>query len=517
MSYIITTYPGLPVTGNHTIRGKRVSVADWRSLVSWFHSGRCSLDRQRCEALLQVARQFDAQLHRPLDRLDFEGCTVVEAFGQIHYIADHGLLELGAGVRDRAGKPLPLEVNVCLLPALKGTYWLVLLLDAWCIQWRSADSDAFLPQDAQEALFLRTLRRLLDADLRFRLVRRAIGPMLLGAELYRLALRSRVGEFNSEHAQLVWQHQDAFTEVARVHPKLLPVLTLLLRAGALDGDPPTAADVLCKMRVALDARLPKPAWRWLVKHGIRFLIPFGVPRLELDAMAALLRDLGAAGFPPPPSRRFLQSWRSLNGAIDGKDKWCVLPVRIRRAMLAEAARRAALPGFADWCGEAERVMFAVTTPNDSVADLPKRCGYAWLKKRASEIERREHLRHAVASLQWSSPLGELRIGNRRVVPLLSGCELFDEAMYMRSCLADYAKVCVDCNALLFSVRDEHGQPVANLLFRRNPHARWEFIEAKRRFNRLPGDGILKLGTAVAAMLQSSAAANFIFQLDPEAS
>lgn len=518
MSHIITTYPRLPVKGNHTIRGKRVPVSDWRSLVHWFGSGRCGLDLQRREALLQVARQFDGLLHRPLDRFDVDDCAAVEVFGQIIYTIDQELLELGAGMRDRAGRPEPLPVNVCLLPALKGTNWLALLLDAWCVPWRSGEGDSFLPRDAQEALFLRTLRRLLDADCRFRFVRRAIGPLLLGAGLVQLALRSRVGEFDSDHVQLVWRHEGAFAEVARVHPKLLPVLTLLLRAGALDGDtPPTAADVLRRMRAALAARLPAPAWRWLILHGVRFVADLGDPRLELDAMVAVLSELAACDFPPPPASRFMQAWRSLNGKLECTGAWCSLPKRIRRVLLAEAARRAALPGFADWCAEAERVMFAITTPGDKVADLPKRCGYAWLKRRAAEIERREQRRHAVAGLQWESPLCGLRVGNRQVVPLTSGVEMFDEAMFMRSCLADFAMSCSEGRALVFSVRDEQGRPVANLLYRRDAHARWEFVQARRRFNRLPGQGLLRLAEAVGGLLQSTAAANFIFQLDPEAS
>lgn len=503
---------------NHTVRGMRISTADWRLLVALFRSERCGLDGQRQQALLQAARQLDAQLNRPLERFDLEGCSVVEVFGQIGYIAGHDQRALGCSMRDRAGAPYPINVNVSLLPALNGTTWLAMLLDALCISWRTGEGGSFFAGDAQEALFLRTLRRMLEADARFRLVRRKIGLLLLGPDFHALALRSRVGEFDAIHVTRVWQHHDAFTEVARVHPKLLPVLTLLLRSGAFHGEPlPTAADVLRRMRAALAARLPGAAWRWLVRHGVRFLMAFGRPRLELGSLVAVVSELAAAGFPPPPSRRFMQSWRSLNGALEGKGKWCVLPVRIRRAMLAEADRRAAMPGFAEWCGEAERIMFAVTTPGDSVVELPKRCGYAWLKKRAAAIERREQQRHALAGLQWSCPIGEVCIGNRSVVPLQNGIAMFEEALYMRSCLAEYAKPCSEGRALVFSVRDEQGRPVANLLFRRNAHARWEFAQAKRRFNRLPGDGLLALAGVIGALLQSTVAAKTFVQLDPEAS
>lgn len=518
MSQSINSLRDPRARANHTVRGMRMSTADWRLLAALFRSGRCGLDGQRQQALLQAARQLDAQLNRPLERFELEGCSVVEVFGQIGYIADHDQRALGCSMRDRFGAPYPIDVNVSLLPALNGTTWLAMLLDAWCIDWRSSEGGTSFAEDAQEALFLRTLRRMLEADARFRLVRRKIGLLLLGPDFHALALRSRAGEFDADHATRVWQHHEAFAEVARVHPKLLPVLTLLLRAGAFDGEPPpTADDVLRRMRAALAARLPGAAWRWLVRHGVRFLLPFGRPRLELGAMVAVAGELAAAGFPPPPSARFMQSWRSLNGALEGKGKWCVLPVRIRRGMLAEAVRRAALPGFAEWCGEAERVMFAVTTPGDSVAELPKRCGYAWLKKRAAEIEYREQMRHALAGLQWPCPIGEVRIGNRSVVPLQTGIAMFEEALYMRSCLAEYAKPCSEGRALVFSVRDDQGRPVANLLFRRNAHARWEFAQAKRRFNRLPGDGLLALAGVIGALLQSNAATKKSVQLDPEAS
>ncbi len=517
MSHIVSSAPALPEKGNHTVRGQRLSVADWRSLVSVFRSGRSGLDEQRRQALVQAARQFDAALHWPFDRFAFDGGTAVEVFGQVVYLADHARREVHAGLRDSSGVPQWLPMNVSLLPSLNGTTWLAMLLDAWCLPWRTGEGGSAFASDAQEALFLRTLRRMLDADDRFNAVRRVIGPLLLGGELYALALRARSGWFDSEHASLVWQHQDAFAEVARVHPKLLPVLTLLLRGAAIGGEPPvTAADVLHRMRVALAGRLPGGAWRWLIRHGTRFVEGFGKPRLELSALLAVLSALDECDFPPPPARRFMQGWRSLNGVLERKTTWCVLPVRIRRALLAEASRRAASPSFADWCREAERVMFAVTTPGDTVPDLPKRCGYAWLRRRAIDIEAREQIRHALAGLAWSSPVGEVRFGNRSVLPLLRGIDLYDEAIYMHSCLADYAKPCSEGSALVFSVRDEQGRPVANLLYRRSEQGRWQFAEAKRRFNRLPGEGLLKLADAIAAMLQSSAATNSLFQLDPEA-
>lgn len=518
MNHFNTALHAAAPTRNHTVRGQRLSVADWRCLPALFRSGRCGLDAQRRVALLQAARLLDAQLCHPVERYALHDCHVVEVFGQVAYLTDNDCLVVGAGMRDPQGGLYPTEANVSLLPALHGTTWLAMLLDAACVPWRSGEGGTPFANDGQEALLLRTLRRMLEADGRFRRMRRVIGPRLLGPELHALALRSRVGECDSDHATLVWQHADAFAEVARVHPKLLQVLTLLLRAGALQGEqPPTAADVLRRMRAALAERLPGPAWRWLIRHGVRFLVDLGKPRLELGAVVAVLGDLAAIGFPPPPSPRFMQGWRSVNGVLETKGQWCVLPPRIRAVLLAEARRRAPLPGFSDWCGEAERIMFAVTTPGDRLADLPKRCGYVWLTKRTAEIERREQLRHAVAGLRWSSPIGEVRFGNRRVLPLLTGVDMFNEAMYMRSCLADFALPCSQGKALVLSVRDEAGRPVANLLFQRSARSRWVFVQAKRRFNQLPGAGLLALADAMGALLQSSAATNSLPQLNPEAS
>ncbi len=499
-------------SGNRTAFGRRLTVADWRQLPALLSEGRSTLDMKRRVALLDASRQLDAWLSCGPSAYDECAIHRVEVFGVLSYARiDGSSPEVRGEFRDMNGKLLPLKVNFSLLPALKGVWWLGVVLDAWGVPWRSEPPLSPEPADEQERRVLSILRRMLDADVRFRRLRAELAQLVLGDELLSLAVRSRIPLLDKWHVNLVMTYRAVYEEVARVHPKLLPLLTLWLRDfGPLcrqmvkDGKSP--AQMFSDFRRLTVAGMPSRSWTWLVRNGLGFLVSQPHVQVRFIGVRELLREFMAIGLKSPPPARLVRSWLALNGR-NVKAGWAPIPVSVRRVLVREAHARKTLPGFDGWCKDAQLVMFATTDPAAPFREVPKGAGWKWLKARVALQHASDDERHAFEGLSWKSPIGTLKVLGMTVTPLTSGAAMFHEGVYMHSCLSDHIGPCDEGKELVVSVRDANGKPAANISFVRDRaegrDEAWSFRECKARFNREPSAGMYVLAKIVEQVLRAS--------------
>jgi hypothetical protein len=84
---------------------------------------------------------------------------------------------------------------------------------------------------------------------------------------------------------------------------------------------------------------------------------------------------------------------------------------------------------------------------------------------------------------WSSALGELSVGNWRVVPLTCSYEVALEGMAMKNCVAVYATQCLTGKYRLFSIRStETGKRVATVGLEKNEN-NWDLEQVKGKCNK----------------------------------
>lgn len=494
---------GFTAKDNYTYRRTAVDVRGWRQVEQvGNHSG---LDDPHRVALVRAMRLLDQALVRPLHVMGDGNTRVVEVFGAIQYKADAETRQFSAGCFDQTGAFAPLDYHqFSVFPALLGTWWLGVVLDVWGLPWRSTGSVPAARNDDQDRLLLKVLRRMLDRDVRFRRLRLAIGPSLLGESLFVVALRMKSGMLTDDEANRIWRHGDACFEVARVHPKLLPLLNLWLRRNPKDVN---AGNVVARLRQALlgeTPKLPASAWRWVVRHGVRPFVTVGVSFSRVRAMVAAVNSVEPRQ-PLPP--RFLQAWLNVNEPVDEpKGCGCALDPKVRRIIFKEATRRRNDPDFGAWCVHAERIMYAATIPGNKIEAIPSRVGWRWLEKTALKAEQDHRKRLQVAGLQWDSAIGQHCYGEYKVVPLESGNELFNEGLAMSSCIAEYAEQCAEGDHRIFSVRDKHGKPLGDILLTirlEETSPLWRVEDAKRRFNRPANRLLTQIAESVACLYNAA--------------
>ncbi len=503
-------------SGNWTVFGKRLAVADWRQLGSLLSQQTSQhtlpLDADRQVALVEALRQLDAWLSvGPI--VSAEGNVHrVEVFGVLLYVREDGDKPAIRGEhRNLLGQVVPLNETFALLPSLIGVWWLGLVLDAWGVSWRSGPPASPGPSGEQERLLLAILRRMLDADVRFRRLRAQLGRLVLGDELLSLATRSSLHALDSQHVQLVMTHCAVFEEVDRVHPKLLPLLALWLcdfsaMCVQMKKDGASAREFFSAFHECTCVRMPAKAWPWLVRNGLGFLRGHRFLSVNFMGVRELIREFIEIGIGSPAPRRLMGAWFALNGR-KVKEGWVPIPYSVRRVLVREAHVRKTRPGFDAWCKEALQVMFAVTDPNASFGPVPKGAGWKWLKASVERYLWEESCRHIQDFASWPSPIGSLEVLGMKVLPLTCASDMYEESVYMHSCLADHIERCQQGKELVVSVRDAHDKPVANIAYVRfRPSGRnemWCFREAKGRFNREVSPGIWRVAAIVEQVLRAN--------------
>lgn len=151
-------------------------------------------------------------------------------------------------------------------------------------------------------------------------------------------------------------------------------------------------------------------------------------------------------------------------------------------------------------------MYGATVPDNKIKSVPSRVGWRWLERTALKAEEAYKRRLRVAKLKWDSAIGQHGYGEYKVVPLVSGSDLFNEGLAMSSCIADYAVKCAEGDHRIFAVRDEQGKPLGDILLvinRGRASPSWRVDDAKRRFNQPANRLLMQIADSVACLYNAA--------------
>ncbi len=517
---IISPDHGVEPRGNATVMRRRYTVAGWRRLSTELDPARCGLDARRAAALLHAMRHLDAVLENPI-RVYVDGRErVVELLGVFRYFADLDTRRLQAGrfLRDGSFARWTDDRPFALFPAMHGDYWLPWLLDVSGLDWRTQryphdDVDSWRPHDAIERRFVAILRRMIDADRRFRAMRVDVAARLVGADVLAIAVRACTWRpyraLTLSALQHAWRNFACYAEVARQAPRLLPLVPLAFGPRDLRIRP---AEILQLLRTAVTKGSPHPgigdaAWRWLLEHGVRGLQhvveqPWGHD--SIDDVHRLLEAMRDAGWPVSPAPRFWRMWSGFNRhvraqpAIEIEDwcRWNQVPSRLLRLLAKEADERRDQPDFAAWCDETGDALQALVDPRLGGAPrlghsrfaraIPRRPDRGWFQRTAAQRKAEIAILASSDPCRWDDFLGERSYGSLTAVPLVTSHALFDEGRAMHHCVLDYAKDCTAGVARVYALRSKEGRRVATVAIEPClPDGGWRVLEVRGPANQAP--------------------------------
>jgi hypothetical protein len=343
----------------------------------------------------------------------------------------------------------------------------------------------------------------LRAQPRFRELRERTLPDVLALDpgLMRMALattkeRTEVG---SERYTRIWRSEESFRAVERENPLLLPLAYVSLE----DGDIPAQGDFVQRMHAHLrEQGLSKSGWRYLARHGARFLFPFWTEykgRSRLNFSAAILQHLERAGFPPPPSWESARRWiRCLSrGDVRGPG-WQRLSPSVLGAYLREAARCEGSPDEDFWRADAPLVL-AWARETDLILDkLQRRAGWPWALRQARDWERRRFLLESDGPQSWRSEIECFEIAHFQAHAVTTLERLVDEGAAFHNCLASLADECQAGRKRIFTItdtRDGKRLAVAELSWI-SAQKTWALTDLKGIANRPAPDAVLHFATAL---------------------
>ena len=281
-----------------------------------------------------------------------------------------------------------------------------------------------------------------------------IGPGLVNLAMH-ARLHPNAASLNARHLNLVWQHHAAFETMHRENPRLLTALTgWLLHDKANNKERLT--DVLPQMRRDLLARGLQPkAWRYLVQHGMRRLLPTQSSLPPWKALLTTLRALSAARWPAPPPRGFLRLLHDAAGrpdsydtAADGVPGW-FWQMACQEARACRADTRAYLDLFDRIPYWAWLVREFGLRPDHN----QRRRAAAWLREVAQIQEQFAKLDDRPTWALWLQPVPWGEVAGVRVVPLLSPSALLQESIALRNCADSYTAHCQRETHVLLSLRE----------------------------------------------------------------
>lgn len=416
--------------------------------------------------LARLLDELDRRLDRPLEvERDREGRTVW-VFGTLGYRVDEARRRIVACLREGGGREL-MPWRVELVAPLGKDLFLRPLVRALGLSPASRQGDLFVAPNVALFMEMWLARRAylrLRRDARFRALRRSRLPAALGLDrtLLAIALAARPlpqgGALTNVDFSRIWRHEAAFRACARESPRLLPLAFAALAEGRI----PPGPDLVHALHRHLRGRgLSAAAWRYLCRHGTRFLRPAWERASRLtDAACLVLEELERAGLPPPPGPWAMQAWVERTLRRPTPLRPYPVPPAVTRIAFDELARsrgtgreellREELYFVLDWA--------CATAPE--LDKKQKRAGWRHLLRRADGWARTQAV-VAGGPTAWPCALGEIDSGGLVVRPLASPRELAEAGIAFRNCLALLARRCQSGRERFFTVHERaSGRPVA---------------------------------------------------------
>lgn len=282
-----------------------------------------------------------------------------------------------------------------------------------------------------------------------------IGPALVNLAMY-ARLRPNEACLNARHLNLVWQHRAAYETMQRENPRLSVALTAWLLHDKAN-DKKRLSDVLPQMRRDLLASgLPPKAWRYLVQHGTRRLLPKQSNLSPWKALEDTLRALSAARWPKLPPREFLRLLRDTAGppdtyeaAAEGVLGW-FWQMACNEAYACQGDTRA----YLDLCDRIPYWAWLVREFGLQPDHNQRRRVAKWLREVARDQEQFAESDDQPAWALWLQTIPWGEVAGVRVVPLLSTGALLQESIALHNCADGFATECSRGSVILLSLREQ---------------------------------------------------------------
>jgi hypothetical protein len=443
------------------------------------------------QLLYKVCRELDLRLDAPITVIDRKVIRHVRVFRVVEYRVFAAMRSISCQYVDRDSDFLGRrgQNEDLWRPLGRGTWMPWLLADLGVLQAPSNTQPDLFDGERIECLqwLARTVYRLLQREPRFRDLQQRALPAALGLDrgLVDIALRARLISSGPVLAPAlysrVWRHADAFRQVARENPQLLPLLNAYLDEHGL----PARVDPVRAMKTHLrEQGVSDAGWRYLCRYGTRFLKPVWAlsPQVRPFAIAALfLERLQYLRLPPPPPAALLRAWAKHSDLYDLlflESLWEEDLCAIYRCAIAEAARCRGTPAFAVFAEQFFGLAAWAQLHSFPMGGNRRRATWPGLVRRW-EAERRCALAAQPRQVAgWPSLIGTFEMHGHRVDPLTSKRALLLEGDRMHNCIADYAQGAWDNTVRLFSITPLGGRrPVADVaLVYQSAEGVWARIE-----------------------------------------
>ena len=456
-------------------------------------AGRALL-RQR---LARLCAWLNARLEEPPVVVDIGPSRQVTVFGCVGYNVDFVSRRVSAARVFPSGVRQELSFEIELLQPLATAVWLTWVAENLEISAGKAQLSLFVtPDEARlhDEWLINTAYGLLKADSRFEELRKETLPRAFALDrgFLLLALHARHADWAAGYVprstfNLVWQHEALFCRVARENPQLLKLLEVFL----CDKKLAHVRDPVAEMRDYFRAcGLTDATWRYVHKHGSRLFRAaweISADKSKLAVCVSYLRELEAAGLPPPPAPLLAVAWFRCfigwHGRMQFRGDWCRVDPTVIRAVLLEGDRRRREPDFARFVGEAVGVLHWAMETSLSLNSQQARSGWKWLHRNWRTWRESRQREDELCGQMWQSRLPRTTIGRFEIIPIESGLGLFDEAVAMHNCADILARDCVEGRIRIFSVRRAFGGERVATLGIANYGKYWTDYQVKRAANR----------------------------------
>ena len=185
-----------------------------------------------------------------------------------------------------------------------------------------------------------------------------------------------------------------------------------------------------------------------------------------------------------------------NGLVRFRNVW--MPVTVVNSILKEAERRLQSGGLKSFLDtDVNGVVAWLEAEKPDLDSNQLRAGWKYLASSASAWHAELEMAEKLGQLQWESALGELRIGDWVIVPVVNAWMLRSEGLRQKHCADRYLKDCLLGKKRLFSVRHADGRRVATIGIELVGDA-WQSFGIKRSCNRPVGQGLLGLDREVSS-------------------
>lgn len=282
----------------------------------------------------------------------------------------------------------------------------------------------------------------------------------IGPSLVNLAMRARVHtnniSLNARHLNLVWRHQSAFTSMERENPHLLPLLTAWLMHDKANDRMKLSDALPAIRREVLDSGLSPKAWRYLVQHGMKRLLPSQTDLSPWKALIKTLLALNAARWPAPPPRGFL---RLLHDAVGHPEDYEIasangVPGWFWQMACAEAfERKNHAADYLDFFDRVPQLAWLVRELQLMPDHNQRRKGIAWLYVVAQANQTLTPSDEKPAWALWLQSANWDEVKGLTIVPLLSRVALLKEAITLHNCADTYTDACQAETRVLLSLRN----------------------------------------------------------------